>query len=254
MSHLRYVHPTELLYDIQRGIYLGKSIVSVFGTNDDVDAAIEDLIPWGGTYAFQTAAVPMQVISTSALDDGAPPGTGARTVTVTGLNGSFAVISETVTMNGVTAVPLVNSYRRINSFVVDTAGSTGVNQGTIDVRVTAGAVIQSRILGSEGSARTGVYTVPTSKVAYIVSANAALKRVTAETIDVVVYSRDLGVADQSLKVRAYNVLHAQGTSSIQAIPAFDKVTGPCDIFIRAQLASGNNNGVTGRVNLIVENA
>lgn len=254
MSHLRYVHPTNLEYDIQRGIYPGKSLVSIFGYNDDVDALPEDLIPWGGTYVFQAAAVAMEIISSSASDDGAPVGTGARTVTVSGLNGSFVPISETVIMNGVTAVPLVNSYRRINAVEVSTVGSVGVNVGNVDVRVVAGAVIQARIVAGDGISRTAIYTVPATKAAYIVSSNAAVKRVTAETVDVMILSRNLAIADQSQKIRGYSVVHAQGTSAIQVPAPFDRLVGPSDLWARAQLASGNNNGVTARVNLILEDA
>lgn len=254
MSHLRYVHPTDLVYDVRRGIYPGKSVVSVLGANTDVDAPDEDLIPWGGNYAFQTAAVAMEAISSSASDDGSPAGVGARTITVFGLNGSFAEISESVVLNGVTAVPLVNTYRRINFVVVDTVGSTGSNVGSVDVRVTAGAVIQSRVIPGEGVSRAGVYTIPASKIAYIESSNGSLYRTSNEAISVVIFTRDQSTTDKSLKIAGFGVIIAHGNTVVSGDSAFDRIVGPCDIWMRAMASSGANNGVYGRINLILEDA
>lgn len=254
MSHLRYVHPTEFMYDVQRGIYPGKTVVKILGANYDVDAAAEDFIPWGGLYVFQNAAVAMEVISTSASDDGSPVGIGARTVTVYGLNGSFAEISETVTMNGTTAVPLVNTYRRINRFEVATVGSSSVAVGTIDCRVVAGAVIQARIIAGEGNSRTGVYTVPAAKIAYLESITVSHKRVSNENIDALILSRDLSATDKPITIKGCQSLVSQGTSLATRKLDYGRLVGPCDVWMRAQLASGNNNGIYGTLELVQEDA
>ena len=59
-------------------------------------------------YPYLAAASLLQVSSGSANDTAA--GTGARTVTIVGLDANYNVISETLTMNGVTPVQTVNSY------------------------------------------------------------------------------------------------------------------------------------------------
>lgn len=254
MSHLRYVHPSHIAYDIQRGLYPGKSMVTLRAFNDDVDAPAEDLIPWGGDYAFQSAAVAMEVISSSASDDGSPVGVGARTVFISGLDGSFAEISETVTLNGVTAVPLVNLYRRINSFEVLTVGSSNTNVGTLNVRVIAGAVIQAQIAIGESTSRTGVYTVPAAKTAYIYSAIASLKRVTNETIEIIIRTRNQAVADSPIVLSAAAPIIGHGSGTFVFNIDFKKFVGPYDIWMRAQLATGLNNSTSGRVNMIQEDS
>jgi hypothetical protein len=59
-----------------------------------------------GDLSYAAAALQMTVSSSSASDTSA--GTGARTVLITGLNANYAVISESVTMNGQTAVTTTN--------------------------------------------------------------------------------------------------------------------------------------------------
>lgn len=84
------------------------------------------------TYAPQGANAQRSVNSTNANDTAA--GTGARSVTINYLNTSFQLLSETVTMNGTTAVATVaTDIAFIESITVTTVGSTGGNVGTIQV-------------------------------------------------------------------------------------------------------------------------
>jgi hypothetical protein len=90
------------------------------------------------TYTEQTANAQRSVSSANANDTAA--GTGARTVeityfTVTG-TGPF---TETITLNGTTAVNTVaTNICFIESMVVKTAGSTGVNAGIVRIYTTTG--------------------------------------------------------------------------------------------------------------------
>jgi hypothetical protein len=84
------------------------------------------------TYTPQGAGAQRSVNSTSASD--ASAGTGARTVTINYLDVNFVLKSETVTLNGTTAVATVNTdIAFIESIVVATVGSGGGNVGTIQV-------------------------------------------------------------------------------------------------------------------------
>jgi len=74
------------------------------------------------------------VLSSSVLDTSA--GTGARTINVMGLDANYVLQSEIVTLNGVTPVNTVNTFIRVHSASIQTAGSGGVNAGTITVRQT----------------------------------------------------------------------------------------------------------------------
>lgn len=137
MSHLSNV---DFNLQIARGLVAGFKSVNKFGRNPDVDAAApEDIWFNGGTWVAPTAARIHAIVSTSVNDTAA--GTGARTVTLYGLNASYVEQSETVTLNGTTAVNTVNSYVMIDRAIVATAGSGGTNAGTI----TATAAVDGTI-------------------------------------------------------------------------------------------------------------
>jgi len=87
------------------------------------------------TYTPQGTGAQRSVKSTSTLD--AAAGTGARTITINYLDTSFNLKSETITLNGTTAVNTVNTdIAYLESIVVASVGSTGGNQGTISIFTT----------------------------------------------------------------------------------------------------------------------
>lgn len=159
---------TEFYLDVARGLVTGMRPVNKFGRNSDVDAGAEDLWAQGGLYVEATAASVVNFVSSSANDTAA--GTGARTISVTGLNASNVEVTETLTLNGTTNVPTVNSYNFISRVIVLTAGSGGANAGTITGTATGGGtpLLISVAIGINQS-QLGVYKVPAGKSAYISS-------------------------------------------------------------------------------------
>lgn len=156
---------------ISRGQIQGHSSVIVFGYNPDVDTTEETVWPDGGTIPHPTVASVLKISSSSAND--ASAGTGARTVFVEGLNGDYNVVSETVTLNGQTAVNTTNSYLYVNKFTVLTAGSGGENDGTIYAgtgAVTSGvpAVIYDLMDAGYNNRTTAHYCVPAGYTGYMV--------------------------------------------------------------------------------------
>jgi hypothetical protein len=126
--------------------------------------AANDLWGNGGIYPWMTAATSLEVVSTSANDTAA--GTGAQSITVAGLNLAGTEISVTVPTNGLTAVPLVTQFYRINSVSVTTVGSGLRNLGTIRVQDVGGGTVRQTIpISSVADLSPGVdkgsqYTVP----------------------------------------------------------------------------------------------
>lgn len=156
---------------VARGQIQGHSSVIVFGYNPDVDTTLETVWPDGGTVPHPTVASVLKISSSNANDTSA--GTGARTVFIEGLDGSYNVVSETVTLNGQTAVNTTNSYLYVNSFYVVTAGSGGENEGNINAgtgTVTSGvpAVLYDIIAAGFNNRTTGHYCVPAGYTGYMV--------------------------------------------------------------------------------------
>ena len=174
--------PFEL--QVARGQVGGHSVVTVSGYNPDVDTAWEMITPIGDL-SFPAAALQMTVSSSSASDTAA--GTGARTVLISGLDANYAVITETVTLNGQTAVTTTNSFLRINNMLVTTAGTGLANAGIIYIgsgAVTSGvpAVIYNVIAVGYNNATSSQYTIPAGYTGYLVIARISLAQDTGSSL------------------------------------------------------------------------
>jgi hypothetical protein len=159
-------------FDLQvsRGQIQGHRNVTVFGFNPDVDSTQVSVWPLPSLITFPESALQMTVSSTSANDTSA--GTGARTVVVQGLDANYNEVSETVTMNGQTAVTMTTAMLRVNYAYVGTAGSGNSAAGDIYIgtgTVTAGvpATAYDIIKFDYNNTTTGSYTIPAGYTAYV---------------------------------------------------------------------------------------
>lgn len=169
-SIARYGRTEPFELQVARGQIAWHSGVTVFGFNGDVDSSPETIWPGGGLLAFPSSALQMSVSSSSVNDTSA--GTGARTVYISGLDGSYNETSETVTLNGQTAVMTSNSYLRINEAYVASAGSLNSAAGSIYIGtgvVTAGvpATVYDIIAYDYNRRVTGSYTIPAGYTGYL---------------------------------------------------------------------------------------
>lgn len=141
-----------------------------FGFNPDIDDALETVWAEGGLYSYLSAASVLK-ISSSSTDD-ASAGTGARTITISGLDANYDEISESVTLNGQTAVNTTQSFLRVFRMIVNTAGSGGQNAGVIYAgtgTVTSGVPANKYGTIAVGDNQTLMcfWTVPRGYTAYL---------------------------------------------------------------------------------------
>lgn len=160
--------PFEL--QVSRNQIQGHRNVTVFGFNSDVDTSQVSVWPLPSLIPFPSAALQMTVSSTSANDTSA--GTGAQTIVVQGLDANYNEVTETVTLNGQTAVTMTASLLRVNYAFVATAGSGNSAAGDIYIGtgvVTAGvpATTYNIIKFDYNDTTTGSYTVPAGYTAYV---------------------------------------------------------------------------------------
>jgi len=166
----RFGTTEEFYLQVARSQIAGHETNFKFGFNPDVDDALETIWTQGGLYSYLSAATILKVSSSSTDDTAA--GTGARTVEIFGLDGNYNEISETVTLNGQTAVNTKNSYLRINRGVVRSAGSGGQNAGVIYAgtgTVTAGVPANKYLSIAIGDNQTlmALWTVPAGYTAFL---------------------------------------------------------------------------------------
>jgi hypothetical protein len=184
VSQTQYGKFEDFNLQVARGQIQGHSTAIVFGYNPDVDTSEETIWPDGGLIPHPTAASVLKISSSSA--DDASAGTGARTVFIEGVNGNFAVVSETVILNGQTAVNTTNSYLYVNSFYVATVGSGGANAGNINAgtgTVTSGvpAVLYDIIAIGYNQRTTGHYCVPAGFTGYMTTGSISAGQASGST-------------------------------------------------------------------------
>ena len=114
-------------------------------------------------YVFPGSALTMQLVSTSAGD--------TANITIVGLDASYNLLTETLTLNGTTNVPTVNQYFRINGISVTSGSATnpvGVvtlsNGGVVYAQINTGVI--NGVTSSVGTSQMGVYTVPAGYTFY----------------------------------------------------------------------------------------
>lgn len=161
-------------FQVSRGQIMGHRTVTIFGYNADVDTSEETIWTGGGIIARPDSAAAVKVSSSSNDDDAA--GTGARTVVIFGLDGNYNEITETIELDGQTAVNTTKSYIRVNSLYVATAGSGKTAAGIIYVgagTVTSGvpATIYNQIAVGDNASITAHYTIPAGYTAYMTYGN-----------------------------------------------------------------------------------
>jgi hypothetical protein len=236
ITRMGTIEPFEL--QVARGQITMHSNFCQFGINTNVAQSAETVWIGSSVYSFPAAASVIKVSSSSADDTSA--GTGARTVFVEGVDGSYEPVSETVIMNGQTAVNTTNSYLRINKIFVLTAGSGGASAGTIYAgtgTVTAGvpAVVVNQTGSASNESESAFYTVPAGYTGYIYRYTVSSGNSTANTYSTFqLRVRPLGGV---FGTKSYLILPGAGLFECEAaIPnAFPE---KCDIEVRGFTSAG----------------
>lgn len=220
--------------NVSRGLIPGATRSQRTGFNPGVGTS--ETTVWNETttpVAYPASAGVVKVSSSSANDTAA--GTGARTVTLTGLDANYISATEVVTLNGQTAVNSVNSYIRISSITTATAGSGGKNAGIIYVGtgvVTAGvpATIYTSMGVGFNQSRQAFFTVPDGMSAYILDVS-----LTSDTAGVmaILYTRSSTGLFQAIRI---NEVGVGGFYRQNQLPL--KIEARTDIEYRALVATG----------------
>ena len=185
---------TEQNINIARGLIRGASVVHKFGRNPSVGGVPETIWMNGGTYTYLTSASTVYVSGADVQDSAA--GTGARTVTVEGLDANYNEIEETLTVDGAVST---KSFLRVYRAFVASAGSLQTNKG--DVLVSTGASGGGTVLADIGIIGTGttfglgqtqlaLYTIPAGKTGYLCNWNVGIGNYN-DTATATLYTREM---------------------------------------------------------------
>lgn len=213
------------------GIVPGISLVKIYGVNPAPTTTFEPVWAPSVTYTPKVAAISSPICASSSANDTAA-GTGARTISVTGLNTSFARFTETVTLNGQTVVAMTTAnILFIDKITVATAGSGLVNAGIVSCGDTDGG--------------SGVITNIAQSIAVSSSTAIAAAGAGGGNISEAFF---YGVpANKSLVCRNLTMSTYLATTVIGIQAVVDGYTNSTGVFYRYSSLYGNNaggNGVT----------
>jgi len=138
------------------------------GHNDACAATYETVWCASDSYTYLTSTEKLKINSSDSEDNAS--GTGARTVFVKGLDSSYDIISETVTLHatdGTIAVTTSKSYLRVFILRAETAGSVGSNKGDVYIKNNASTITLEKACAGEGKSLAAIWTVPNNKTAII---------------------------------------------------------------------------------------
>lgn len=181
--------PTSWTYAAATGLFTTAMRIATLGNNPNIDTASQPEDVWAGAqlgllngvdHRFipkPAAAIAMEVVSDNAND--AAAGTGARTVVIGYLDGTYTAKTATITLNGTTPVAMPENVLRVNSMVVAAVGTVGSNNaGNISVRAAGGlGATYNYMPAGIGISRSSMYTVPANFVFDILSLVLSINRV-----------------------------------------------------------------------------
>lgn len=166
----------------------GGQYIRRFGFNPAVGTTFEAIDETGAAAPYMPSTpLKFEVVSASANDTAA--GTGARTVQVTGIDANWNLLSETVTLNGLTPVQSVGTYYRVTKVEVLTVGIYGgTNAGNITVRGAGGGTTFVTVTAGFGQSFSSHFCVPQGFYGAICGAD--LSTDSGKIVDILVRSRD----------------------------------------------------------------
>lgn len=178
---------TRDVYEIGMGNIPGCMAVRKFGHNTNVGADWETVWSGGGIYPYLSSAEILKVSSSDADDAAAE--SGARILELFGLDGSYGLQSETITLNGQSSIATVKSYLRVYRAIVRSAGSSGWNEGTISVKDNADSITLLAIEPQLNQTLMAIFTVPIACTGYLTDWYASASSVTAKLVELALFVR-----------------------------------------------------------------
>jgi hypothetical protein len=152
ISQVGTSEPFEL--QVARGQIPGHTIRNLFGTNPAIGTSF--VTPWENNTAlpFLSAEQNLSLVSSNAADT-------AVSILVSGVDESYAQVSETVALNGLTAVTTTNKFVRINDLITVSGNAVG------DVTASYSGTVYAKILATYGRNQAAVFTVPLGHSFYL---------------------------------------------------------------------------------------
>jgi len=221
--------------EVQQGKIPGYSMINKFGYNPSIGSgSFETIWETGNNYPWQSSAVTVDVVSDDVNDDVAS--TGARTLRIQGLDGSYNLAEETVDMDGTTTVTTTQEFLRVFRMSVETAGSSGNNEGTITVTYTGGSDVAATITEGNGQTLMALYTIPAGYTGYLLSINISSGK--DQEMEFKFIQRDNSITNAAFQTKQF--LDVRGGQTTVIFNAINVIPQKSDIYVSGKASSNSS--------------
>ena len=249
-SYIGKLPPEDYLVEVSRGNVPGASCVLKFGINESIDigSTPEEIWSYGRAYVFPTAAAVLRISSTSVADTSA--GTGARIITIQGLDSNYVEVEVDVTMNGLSNVDTTQTFIRVLRAFVKTAGTSEYNVGSIGIRHQGtGTPVVAEIPATMGQTQMAVYTIPAGKSAYLTSLSGSITKKNSGSATIELWQRD--AVSPVRKLQSSMSISIGGSTTYRKEFDFKKFPEKTDLYVRCPYVSANKMSVFSNFGLIL---
>jgi len=168
---LREAAATDTIDNLIAAINLGAGSGTKYAAATTANAAPTSAV--AGAADTMTLYAETAIVTTTDIAGGwgaatAVLGTGARTITIFGLDSSGNLQSVTKNMRGITLTDTDETWSFIYLMEVTTAGSGGTNAGLIKCVDNPETEIYAEIIATNGQSMMAVYKVPTGYTGYLI--------------------------------------------------------------------------------------
>lgn len=184
-----------------------------FGHNSSVAQSVEAIWAQGGSPLTNSSATIVELTSNNAADHSAS--SGARTVSIFGVDANFASQSEVISLTGASAASSVGSYLYLHRLKVATAGSKLGNVGVISATLGTGASTFGTIPSGSGQSFMLCRPVPASSMLYMTGIGVAVDKGADVTLRIEEYDQTNSVWRTKLRTNAY-----QTTTTTRFLPPY----------------------------------
>jgi hypothetical protein len=161
----------DFFVETSQGNIAGHSIVHKYGRNDSIANGVWSLVSSTNIdLSLPSSGSPARIkVSGNVLDTA--NGSGAREVTVVGIDDTLEEVSETIATSGsgVSAMTTSNFWRIYRAYASEVGTYGGANSGDITIEAADGTRDIIVITSGEGQTQHGAYSVPSGKVGYLLS-------------------------------------------------------------------------------------
>lgn len=242
--------PTFDWLDVARGLQSGITEVKKFGRNTAIGTTYAPVCIGGVYQTPQAASATTLRIKAGGNANDTAAGSGAREITLIGLDENFLEVTETLATAGASASSATTTtFTRLFRAYVSASGTyatsaAGSHSGDIVIENGSGGTDWLTIDSAnfpKGQSEVGAYTVPAGKTGYVKIRDVSIE--SAKTMDLVFFSRancDETAAPYTA-MRAQSVVSGVAGGSIETFGSVDvpfgPYVGPCDIGFMGKVAS-----------------